>query len=84
MRNMTKIDFIKTVQNDAVEYIMYGPLASMARNKHMNNYQDEQVSYETLLALFTDFINYVARQQGVDYGLYTSDMENEIDKKNEC
>ena len=75
---MTRIDLITLIKNNAVSYVNGGVVDSIKRNSHMNDYSGEQISDETILAIMTDFVNYVAAWQGVDYAMYTKDFKKEI------
>ena len=73
--------------NNAREYRQNGILESIRRNNHMNNWngRDKNFDIDMVDAILTDFINYVASFQGVDYGLNAVDLycENYRERKEE-
>lgn len=71
---MTKQELLDMLVKNAKQYRSAGVLESLQRNNHMNQYEGEKVSGQTVDAILVDFINYVAMQQGVDLGLYTVDL----------
>jgi hypothetical protein len=71
---MTVIELLTKLKNSAIAYRNDGVVESITRNRHMNEYRGEKLSQETVDAILVDFINYVAMQHGVDYGLYTHDL----------
>jgi hypothetical protein len=74
---MTKIELLELLTRQVKEYRKSGVLESLARNRHMNQYEGEKVSGQTIDAILVDLINFIAARQGVDYGLYTSDLDKE-------
>lgn len=74
---MTKIELLNMLTREAKEYRKSGVLESLARNRHMNQYEGEKVSGQTIDAILVDFINRVGARQGVDYGLYTVDLDTQ-------
>jgi hypothetical protein len=74
---MTKIELLEMLTRNAKDYRKGGVLASLERNRHMNQYEGEKVSGQTIDAILVDFINHVAARQGIDYALYTSDLDGE-------
>jgi hypothetical protein len=74
---MTKIDLLNMLTRDAKVY-RKDAAKSIIRNRHMNTCPSNQIIDPVLVdALLTDFINYVGAVQGVDYALYTSDLNKE-------
>jgi len=54
---------------------------SLERNKHMNEIeQGEQVQQRIIDAVLTDFINYLGMKQCLDFGLYTEEIKDCIEK----
>lgn len=50
--------------------------SSITRNNHMNDIQPTEIIQQRVIdAILVDFINYVGIKQGIDYGLYTLDIE---------
>jgi len=50
---------------------------SLIRNNHMNAIVDfEQVQQRHIDAVLVDFINYIANNMGIDYALYTKDLND--------
>ena len=82
---MSKIDLLKLITTDAKNYCD-DAAESLERNTHMNDLSFEElkqflalgpvISQKIIDALLVDFINSVAANQGVDYGLYTSDLRD--------
>ena len=71
---MTKIELLNTLRKNAGEYRLQAN-KSIKRNNHMNNATSAEIHQDDIDALLTDFINYVAMKQCVDYGMYTSDLK---------
>lgn len=71
---MTKIELLKILTTFAKDY-RDDAKDSIVRNRHMNDCAADQVIEQYVIdAILTDYINYVAYRQGVDYGLYSSDL----------
>jgi len=72
---MSKIELLTLLTGFAKEYVP-DAIASVSRNSHMNNLMnaEESVTRTVAEAVIVDFINFVGFRQGVDYGLYTSDL----------
>lgn len=71
---MSKIELLEMLTKFAKEYCPKAAL-SVHRNSHMNNLlSDTEIPSGVSDALIVDFINFVGTKQGVDYGLYTSDL----------
>lgn len=51
---------------------------SVKRNKHMNRGIDDLdiIRQAVVDAILVDFINYIGVKSGIDYALYTSDLNN--------
>jgi len=78
---MNKGDLCKMIVEQAKEYRNNGVLESVKRNGHMNNYQNENVSQDTIDAILTDFVNFLASKQWVDLGLYANDLKEDVAQK---
>jgi len=71
---MTKIQLLEYLTRLAKDY-RKDANESINRNKHMNNLKgNSQLDQDSIDAILTDFINIVALDQKVDYGLYTKDL----------
>jgi len=68
-------EFIHVITKNVKDYYGLGVLKSVVINSHMNNYNGEEVSDETIKAILVDFVNYIMRQQVVDLAMYTKDIE---------
>jgi len=81
---MTILDLLKLVEKYAKSYKDNGVAKSIVRNSHMNEFEGDEGDIDEKLvdAILVDFINFIARNQGVDYGMYTKDLQEEriIDK----
>jgi len=84
---MTRGEFLNRIVDDAKEYCP-GALKSVLRNCRMSNINENDIcSQEFVEALLVDFINFIAKGQCIDLGLYTKhlhepkllkDVENDI------
>ena len=74
---MNKIQLLDMLTRDAIVYRKNVP-ESLRRNCHMNEYNDEPIPQNVTDAILVDFINFIGMRQGVDYALYTKDLE-EVD-----
>jgi hypothetical protein len=74
---MLKKELFDLLIKNAKRYREQGVLESLNRNRHMNQYEGEKVSGQTIDAILVDFINFFAAQQGCDLGLYTIDLDKE-------
>lgn len=72
---MTKLDLLKMLERDAKEF--RADRDYFARNSHMHTIKNAP-SQEIVDAVLVGFINCVALQQGIDYGLYTRDLSTII------
>lgn len=72
---ITKMDLFDFLIKSARIYRKEGVLESLQRNRHMNQYEGEKVSGQTIDAILVDFINHFAMYQGCDLGLYTVDLD---------
>ena len=70
---MTKGELMNMLCDYAKEYCPQA-MASVGRNKHMNNHQKQDVEQAVVDALIVDFVNYVGMKQGIDLALYTTDL----------
>ena len=73
----TKGDLLNYVTKMAIEY---APKCkdSVVRNSHMNEidgYLMSEVDQDCIDAILVDFVNYIGMNQGLDWGLYTKDLE---------
>lgn len=74
-----KIDLLKLLEDTARDY-RKECILSIIRNKHMNDLEVKdgiRIKQRHIDAILVDFINKVASEQGVDYGLHTSDLVKE-------
>jgi len=76
---MRTIDMLKLIEGYAKKYKEAGIKASVIRNSHMNDLEGYASSMDDTLidAVLVDFINFIAMNQGVDYGMYTKDLQAE-------
>jgi hypothetical protein len=75
---MTKLELLKLIEARAKEYSAEAR-SSLVRNNHMNEIKkDEEIDQRVIDAVLVDFINYIGVTQGVDYGLYTSDLRKSV------
>ena len=79
---MTSLDLLKLVESQARKYKKAGIKDSLIRNNHMNDLQEfsaEKAEMDDALidAVLVDFVNFIGMSQGIDYGLYTSDLQKE-------
>ena len=77
---MSKLVFIQHFEQNVRGYLP-NARESIVRNKHMNDVVIGDILPEQKMidALFVDFVNFVAMRQGVDYAMYTRDLEKEDD-----
>lgn len=76
---MTRGQLCKLIKRTMKDY-RTDAIASVARNKHMNNLKGKVsvLTQDLVDALLVDFLNYFAlRVGGMDYGMYTSDLLTE-------
>jgi len=73
---MNKIHLLEMLTNNAREYRMTAN-ESVKRNSHMNSSTGTAIDQKDVDAMLTDFVNFVANKQGVDYGLYATDLADE-------
>lgn len=67
-------EFVKMVDTIARRY-RDGAIESVKRNSHMNALGGEcRLTQDEIDAVLTDFVNYLASCQGMDYGMYASDF----------
>jgi hypothetical protein len=52
-----------------------GSVASIKRNKHMNDCEGKNIDQDVVDAVIVDYLNYVAGRYGMDLGLYTNDLK---------
>ena len=80
---MTRGEFLDLLTTKAQEY-RNKALASIERNRHMNNLSskdisklknEQQLTQKLIDALLVDFINSVGAGQCMDYGLYTKHLK---------
>lgn len=71
---MTTIEYLNGLTEYAKDYSIIAK-QSVIRNNHMNDINSgEFIEQKHIDAILVDFINYIASLQGVDYGLYTDDI----------
>lgn len=75
---MTKGELCSILIRDVKDYKKEDVLKSITRNNHMNDYDGEEIKETTIDAILVDFINYVAVHQGLDLGLYTRDLGDDL------
>ena len=73
---MTLIELCDLMTRCAKEYRNQpgGVGESLRRNQHMHEYRSWEIVPELSDAVLTDFVNFVARDQGVDLAMYASDL----------
>lgn len=76
---MNKAEFIDYLVKKAKEYAPKA-VESINTNRHMNDVSQMDFNFHQTYtdATIVDFINYIGRQQGMDVGLYTSDLKEEL------
>lgn len=73
MRNSKLLDLLTEY---AKEYHKKGT-SSLERNKHMHGERFiDSVRQTTIDAVLVDYINFIATHNGIDYALYTEDLEH--------
>jgi len=71
---MRIIDFLHIIEHSAQRYRPLS-MASIKRNTHLHECDPKQVIDQDVIdAVLTDFINFLAGEQGVDYGIKASDI----------
>jgi len=71
---MQKIEFLTLLKETADAYRKTAK-ETIELNSHMNNLNGQcDLTQDEIDAVLVDFINYLARNQGVDYGLCTKDL----------
>jgi len=82
---MTRGELLNLLEKEAKQYRLQA-LASIKRNKHMNNLSrkdlaqlknNQQLTQRMIDAVLVDFINAIGISQCLDYGLYTKHLESE-------
>lgn len=77
---MNKIDLLQMVSTNAAEYSLTAN-ESIQRNGHMNIVDDNiDIPQDKIEALLVDFVNFIGMKQGIDYAMYTSDLNKEQEK----
>ena len=71
-------EFIDIIIKDLKAYRASGVMESVERNKHMNQYEGERVSGQTVDAILVDFVNFIGNRRGMDLGLYTVDLDEPV------
>ena len=74
---MTPIELLTAASKHAQDYRLNAK-ESIIRNKHMNELHKIQtidLPQEYIDALLVDFINTLAMEYGIDYGMYTHDLK---------
>ena len=75
---MNKGEYLSILSDNAKKYYANDVLKSVKRNSHMNNYNDENISDETIKAILVDFINFVGMEMGVDYAMYSKNITDTL------
>lgn len=70
---LTAGDLIDILIKDAQGYAP-GSVASIKRNKHMNNCEGKKIDQDVVDAVIVDYLNYIASRYGMDLGLYVKDL----------
>lgn len=71
---MTTLTLCDTLVERARQYRPKS-LASIRDNDHMHS-ASESITQADIDAVLTDFINFIAGQNGIDYALYAKDLVN--------
>ena len=71
---MTNGEFLEKATNHAKDYRLVSN-ESINRNTHMNDITVINLPQEVIDAVLVDFINFMGAKYGVDYGLYTKDIQ---------
>ena len=74
---VTKGEVMAFLDRAACRYAKTDIIASIVRNKHMNNYGPRATTKDLAEAVLVDFLNYVGTEQGLDYGMYVRDLRRE-------
>lgn len=76
LRKLTSGELLRLLTNFAKDYSKEG-VKSVRQNSHMNQVNiKKDVNQKVVDATLVDFINFIAGQYGVDYGLYTKDLKD--------
>ena len=75
---MNKGEYLSILSDNAKKYYKNDVLKSIKRNSHMNNYNGENISDETIKAILVDFINFVGMEMGVDYAMYSKNITDTL------
>jgi hypothetical protein len=80
LRELTSGELLTLLTNFAKDYHLDGT-KSVIHNAHMNRLSyEETVEQKVLDAVLVDFINYIGSRYGVDYGLYTKNLNDDTRK----
>lgn len=82
---MKKIDLLNLIEGNIRTYRLDAN-DSLRRNSHMNAEimeGRENIPQEVVDALLVDFINYIGVWQGLDYGMYTRDLNKTFISRSE-
>jgi hypothetical protein len=72
---VSSIDVLNFLVSYAKKYVKEGK-DSVKKNRHMNELEkDDSVTQQQVEAVVVDFINYIGVKCGIDYALYTSDVQ---------
>ena len=76
---MKIIELLELIEKNVKNYRHEGIANSIIRNSHMNNFKGtvEDIDPDLVDAILVDFVNFLARNQCVDYGMYTCDLDKE-------
>lgn len=81
---MTGREVAAMMVNYARAYRKRADLDSIKRNSHMNEYRGEPPDQKLVDAVVVDFINFMMwHGVGMDFGLYTCDIQPDAEKKDE-
>lgn len=73
---MTPLTLCDTLVDRARQY-RPDSIASIRRNAHMHS-ASESLTQADIDAVLTDFINFIAGQNGIDYALYAKDLDQDF------
>lgn len=75
----TKGDLLRYLDECACEY---GKTAnsSLINNAHMHEFRTYPLNQKAIDAVLIGFVNWVGLHQGLDYGMYSRDLNKDIDK----
>ena len=75
-KHMNRIEYVEQIARYAREYRVEC-VDSVNRNKHMNDLNGKcDINQKTVDAVLVDFINKIAVEMCIDYGMYTKDFSD--------